>query len=104
MAGRQDHRLHGQAARDRERQHAGALISLSPNYPDFAYKLQLQNWREWVRRGIVDELLVQLYRPDLESFSAELERPVPIALVSAQAEATRAGGLGMALFYFETLW
>jgi uncharacterized lipoprotein YddW (UPF0748 family) len=107
--------------------HPGALVSLSPNYHDFAYKLQLQHWREWVRRGIVDELLVQLYRPDLESFVAELERPelaeslaripvgvgimagqrtrsVPIALVSAQAEAARARGLGLAFFYFETLW
>ncbi len=108
-------------------QHPGALVSLSPNYHDFAYKRQLQQWREWVRRGSVDELVVQLYRPDLESFEAELARPelaesrqripvaigvmagqrtrpVPIALVSAQAEAARARGLGVAFFYFETLW
>ncbi|MFM8604831.1 MAG: family 10 glycosylhydrolase, partial [Cyanobium sp.] len=116
-------RLHA----DVNAKHPGALFSVSPNYHDFAYKLQLQNWREWVRRGIVDELLVQLYRPDMESFRAELERPelaeslkripvaigvmagqrnrpVPIALVSAQAEAARARGLGAAFFYFETLW
>ena len=108
-------------------QHPGALVSLSPNYHDFAYKRQLQQWREWVRRGSVDELVVQLYRPDLESFEVELARPelaesrqripvaigvmagqrtrpVPIALVSAQAEAARARGLGVALFYFESLW
>ncbi|MEB3170012.1 MAG: family 10 glycosylhydrolase, partial [Synechococcaceae cyanobacterium] len=108
-------------------QHPGALVSLSPNYHDFAYKRQLQQWREWVRRGSVDELVVQLYRPDLESFEAELARPelaesrqripvaigvmagqrtrpVPIALVSAQAEAARARGLGVGFFYFETLW
>lgn len=108
-------------------QHPGALVSLSPNYHDFAYKRQLQQWREWVRRGIVDELVVQLYRPDLESFAVELarpelaesrlripvaigvmagqrNRPVPIALVSAQAQAARARGLGVAFFYFETLW
>ena len=108
-------------------QHPGALFSVSPNYHDFAYKRQLQHWRAWVRRGIVDELLVQLYRPDLESFTAELQRPelaeslaripvaigittgprtqpVPIALVTAQAEAARARGLGVAFFYFETLW
>jgi uncharacterized lipoprotein YddW (UPF0748 family) len=29
---------------------------------------------------------------------------VPIALVTAQAEAARARGLGVAFFYFETLW
>jgi uncharacterized lipoprotein YddW (UPF0748 family) len=45
----------------------GALISISPNYYDFAYKLQLQDWRSWVQQGIADELLVQIYRTDLES-------------------------------------
>jgi uncharacterized lipoprotein YddW (UPF0748 family) len=116
-------RLHGAV----NGKHPGALFSLSPNYHDFAYKLQLQHWREWVRRGIVDELLVQLYRPDLESFVAELARPelaeslaripvgvgimagqrtrpVPMSLVMAQAQAARAKGLGLAFFYFETLW
>lgn len=105
----------------------GAIVSVSPNYHDFAYKLQLQNWREWVRRGIADEILVQLYRPDLESFRAELARPelaesrqrvpvaigimagqrtrtVPVAMVAAQTEAVRERGLGAAYFYFETLW
>jgi uncharacterized lipoprotein YddW (UPF0748 family) len=108
-------------------QQPDALVSLSPNHHDFAHKRQLQHWRAWVRRGFVDELLVQLYRPDLESFTAELQRPelaeslaripvaigittgprtrpVPIALVTAQAEAARARGLGVAFFPFETLW
>jgi uncharacterized lipoprotein YddW (UPF0748 family) len=107
--------------------HPGAVFSLSPNYHDFAFKLQLQNWREWVRRGIVDELLVQVCRPDLESFRAELlrpelaeslkripvaigimtgprTRPVPIHLIEAQTLAARERGLGAAFFYFETLW
>lgn len=107
--------------------HPGAVFSVSPNYHDFAFKLQLQNWREWVRRGIVDELLVQVYRPDLESFRAELlrpelaeslkripvaigimtgprTRPVPIDLIEAQTLAARERGLGAAFFYFETLW
>jgi len=52
-----------------------AIISVSPNYYDFAYKLQLQDWLEWMRRGIADEVIVQLYRPDLPSFAAELNRP-----------------------------
>jgi len=107
--------------------HPGALVSVSPNYHDFAYKLQLQHWRDWVRRGIVDELVVQLYRPDLESFRTELQRPelaeslqripvaigilagqrtrsVPMALIEAQTLAARERGLGVAFFYFETLW
>jgi uncharacterized lipoprotein YddW (UPF0748 family) len=70
---------------------------VSPNYHDFAYKLQLQHWRDWVRRGIVDELVVQLYRPDLESFRAELQRPelaeslqrIPVAIGILAGQRTR---------------
>ena len=36
--------------------------------------------------------------------AGQRNRPVPIALVTAQAEAARAKGLGVAFFYFETLW
>lgn len=105
----------------------GALISISPNYYDFAYKLQLQDWREWVRRGIADELLVQIYRPDLESYhphlgrpevqearqriptaiavlSGQRNRPTPLALMAQKLAANRARGLGVAFFYFESLW
>ncbi len=105
----------------------GFLVSLSPNYHDFAYKRQLQDWLTWVRQGSVDEVVVQLYRPDLASFEAELTRPefavsrqrvptavgiftgqrtqpVPIERVVAQAEASRRRGLGAGFFYYETLW
>lgn len=105
----------------------GALVSISPNYYDFAYKLQLQDWREWVRRGIADELLVQIYRPDLESYqphlsrpevqearqriptaiavmSGQRNRPTPLALLAQKLAANRARGLGVAFFYFESLW
>jgi uncharacterized lipoprotein YddW (UPF0748 family) len=53
----------------------GVLISLSPNYADFAYKLQLQDWRTWVKEGLVDEVVVQIYRPDEQTFTAKLRRP-----------------------------
>ncbi|WP_254990467.1 family 10 glycosylhydrolase [Cyanobium sp. N5-Cardenillas] len=105
----------------------GALISISPNYYNFAYKLQLQDWRAWVRRGIADELLVQIYRPDLESYlphlsrpevqearqriptaiavmSGQRNRPTPLALMAQKLAANRARGLGVAFFYFESLW
>jgi uncharacterized lipoprotein YddW (UPF0748 family) len=104
-----------------------AVLSVSPNYYDFAYKLQLQDWREWVRRGIADELLVQIYRPDLESYqphlsraevqearqriptaiavmSGQRNRPTPLALMAQKVAANRARGLGVAFFYFESLW
>lgn len=105
----------------------GALISISPNYYDFAYKLQLQDWRSWVRQGIADELLVQIYRPDLESFSPHLvrpevqearqriptaiaimsgqrNRPTPLPLLQQKVATTRQAGLGVAFFYLESLW
>ncbi len=105
----------------------GAIVSVSPNYYDFAYKLQLQDWLTWVRRGLVDELLIQIYRPDLESFLPQLirpevqesqrriptgigimggqrTRPAPMALIQAQVQAARERQLGLAFFYLESLW
>ena len=64
-----------QLARAVRKARPGALISISPNYYDFAYKLQLQDWRSWVQQGIADELLVQIYRPELDSYLPHLTRP-----------------------------
>ena len=105
----------------------GAIVSIAPNYYDFAYKLQLQDWRTWVREGIADELLVQIYRPDLESFtphmwrpevqearqriptamavlSGQRNRPTPADLLQQKVLASRQAGLGVAFFYLESLW
>ncbi len=103
------------------------IFSVSPNYYDFAYKLQLQDWLTWVRRKIADEIIVQVYRPDLDSFLPQLTRPelqetrakiptaigimtglrnkpVAIALIQAQVQAAQAQGLGVSFFYYESLW
>lgn len=104
-----------------------AIISISPNYYDFAYKLQLQDWRSWVKQGIADELLIQIYRPDLDSYlpqltkpevqessqriptaiavlSGQRNRPTPMSLIREKVAANRAQGLGAAFFYLESLW
>ncbi|MEB3292068.1 MAG: glycoside hydrolase family 10 protein [Synechococcales bacterium] len=104
-----------------------AIFSVSPNYYDFAYKLHLQDWLNWVRRGIVDELIVQVYRSDLQSFTSKLTRPemietqqkvatgvgiltglrnkpVPIWQIQSQVRAAQGRGLGVSFFYFESLW
>jgi uncharacterized lipoprotein YddW (UPF0748 family) len=104
-----------------------AIFSISPNYHDFAYKFQLQDWLTWVRLGIVDELIMQVYRNDLQSFSAKIERPeiretqqliptgvgimaglrnrqVPIQQIKSQVQAAQQRGLGVAFFYYESLW
>jgi uncharacterized lipoprotein YddW (UPF0748 family) len=51
------------------------LISLSPNPKDFSYAKYLQDWYSWVYLGYIDELIVQLYRDNIEAFKMELERP-----------------------------
>jgi uncharacterized lipoprotein YddW (UPF0748 family) len=51
------------------------LISLSPNPKEFSYNKYLQDWYSWVYSGFVDELVVQLYRDDIDNFKRELERP-----------------------------
>lgn len=104
-----------------------AIFSVSPNYYDFAYKLQLQDWLNWVRLGIVDELVMQVYRNDLESFISQItrpevvetqqsiptgigimaglrNRPVTIAQIQSQVQAAQQRGLGIGFFYYESLW
>jgi uncharacterized lipoprotein YddW (UPF0748 family) len=51
------------------------LVSLSPNPRDFAYQNFLQDWYSWQRLGFLDELIVQVYRTDLNRFLSELDRP-----------------------------
>ncbi|BAZ53057.1 hypothetical protein NIES4103_57270 [Nostoc sp. NIES-4103] len=104
-----------------------AIFSVAPNYYDFAYKFQLQDWLTWMRLNIVDELIVQIYRPDLQSFIANISRseiqeaqqmiptgigimagmrnrPVPIQQIQSQVRAAQGRGLGVAFFYYESLW
>ncbi|QYX33168.1 glycoside hydrolase family 10 protein [Sphaerospermopsis torques-reginae] len=103
------------------------IFSVSPNYYDFAYKLQLQDWLNWVRLNIVDELIVQVYRSDLNSFAAKIVRPemqevqqliptgvgimaglrtspVPMRQITEQVRNAQRQGLGVVFFYYETLW
>ncbi len=104
-----------------------AIFSVSPNYYDFAYKFHLQDWLTWVRLNIVDELIVQVYRPNLQSFLENISRPeikqaqqiiptgigimaglrnspVPIQQIQSQVRAAQERGLGVAFFYYESLW
>jgi len=103
------------------------IFSVSPNYYDFAYKQQLQDWLGWVRQNIVDELIVQVYHPDLDDFSAQISRPeiievqnkistgigilsglrnsnIPMSRVYAQVINAQERGLGISFFYYKSLW
>jgi uncharacterized lipoprotein YddW (UPF0748 family) len=116
-------RLH-KAIRD---QKPNMVISVSPTSYDFAYRAQLQDWLTWVRKDIVDELVVQVYQPDLQSFVEKISRPeiqeaqrkiptgagvltglrtkpVPIQLIQAKVRSARERSLGVSFFYYESLW
>lgn len=103
-------------------------ISLSPNSHQFSYQNYLQDWKTWVKRGLVDELILQVYRSNLQEFEAQLSQsavqfsrrhipvsvgiltgtwrtPVTIAQIEQQVKIVRDRGFkGVSFFYWETLW
>ncbi len=106
---------------------SNAIFSIAPNYYEYSYKLTLQDWLAWVRQNIADELIVQVYRPSLNSFTEKITRPeiqeaqlkiptgvgiftgqrtnpVSIGQIQQQTQAARDRGLGVAYFYYESLW
>ena len=104
------------------------LIALAPNPQEFSYSYSLADWQTWEQQGLIEELIVQVYRDDLNSFIAELVRPevqtalrhipvgvgiltgvknhpVEITQVQNQVQSARDQGLaGVSFFYYETLW
>ncbi len=104
-----------------------AILSVSPNYQDFAYRFHLQDWLNWVRKDFVDEIVMQVYRADYNSFVEMLERaeikevkqkistgigiltglprrPIAMAQIQQQTRAAQQRGLGVAFFFYESLW
>ena len=104
-----------------------AIFSVSPNYYNHAYKLQLQDWLHWVRLSIVDELVMQVYSNDLARFTSQINRPeiietkqyiptgigimtglrnrpVSMQQIQSQVRAAHKYGLGATFFYYESLW
>ncbi|BAY51156.1 hypothetical protein NIES2134_112590 [Thermostichus vulcanus NIES-2134] len=104
-----------------------AIFSLSPTTLPTAYQTFLQDWPQWVALGLVDEVIVQVYRYNLSSFVQQLMQPeilqaqakvptavgvltglrtnpVPIELVDAKVAAALQAGLGVSFFSLETLW
>ena len=106
-----------------------AIISVSPNPPNFAYHKYLQDWRTWVDQSLVDEVIVQVYRADLDVLSNDLynsgfydlrkrlpvaiglysgpfNQPKPIQQLESEIELVQAAGYqGVSIFSWETtLW
>ncbi|MDX2239884.1 MAG: family 10 glycosylhydrolase [Leptolyngbyaceae cyanobacterium bins.302] len=105
-----------------------AIVALSPNSQKFAYENYLQDWNNWRQRGYVEELILQVYRTDLQAFEAELMQPevqaarmqIPVAvgiltglkgkpvsmsLVQQKIQIARDRGFaGASFFFYETMW
>jgi uncharacterized lipoprotein YddW (UPF0748 family) len=50
-------------------------ISISPNPLDFSKRRYLLDWHKWCELGLVDELVLQVYRDRLDLFDRELAKP-----------------------------
>lgn len=104
------------------------LISVAPNPQRVSYDLFLADWQTWERKGLVEELILQVYRNDLNVFVSELAYPeveaarrhipvsigilsglknrhVPIQQIQDQVAAVRQRQFaGVSFFFYETLW
>ncbi|MGD2179585.1 glycoside hydrolase family 10 protein [Lusitaniella coriacea] len=104
------------------------LVSLSPNPQEFSRESYLLDWQTWERLGLIEELIVQVYRDDLARFREELNHPsirqaqehiptgigilsglkgrfVPFSQIKDQVKIVRDRGFaGVSFFFYESLW
>jgi uncharacterized lipoprotein YddW (UPF0748 family) len=104
-----------------------AIISLSPNPYTFSLESYLLDWQKWQQKNLIDELIVQVYRTDMNAFDLELSqpelqqaresipvaigilsglkgRPIPMVNITQQVEKSRQKNFGVSFFFYETLW
>ncbi len=104
------------------------IVSVAPNPQRFSYEYFLADWQKWERMGLVEDLVLQIYRNDLNVFISELEYPevkaakshipvsigilsglkgrsVPMQQIQTQVQKVRDRNFaGVAFFFYETLW
>ena len=104
------------------------IISVSPNPQVFSREEFLLDWANWERKGLIEELIVQLYRNNMEAFDRELaqadlqlakdhiptaigiltglkNRPTDLNLLKKQIDRSRGEGFaGVSFFFYESLW
>ena len=51
------------------------IVSISPNPLAFARKHYLVDWQRWQELGLIDELVLQVYRDRIDAFKLELDKP-----------------------------
>ncbi|MTJ53172.1 glycoside hydrolase family 10 protein [Anabaena sp. UHCC 0253] len=104
------------------------IVSVAPNPQRFSYEYYLADWQKWERMGLIEDLVLQIYRNDLNVFISELEYPevklaqshipvsigilsglknrtVPMSQITTQIEKVRERKFaGVSFFFYETLW
>lgn len=104
------------------------LVSVAPNPQRFSYPFFLADWQKWERMGIVEDIVLQVYRDDLNVFISELEYPevetaknhipvsigilsglknkkIPLQQIQSQIQQVRDRHFaGFSFFFYETLW
>ncbi|MEL6441400.1 MAG: glycoside hydrolase family 10 protein [Cyanobacteria bacterium J06621_8] len=105
-----------------------AIVSVSPNPQNFSLNSFLLDWYRWERLGLIEELVVQVYRDSNDSFIRELEQPemlaakshIPVGIgilsglkgrpvlwdkIERQVELARERQFaGVSFFFYESLW
>lgn len=104
------------------------IVSVAPNPQRFSYDFFLADWARWERMGLIEDLVLQVYRNDLKVFNSELDRPevkaasrhipvsvgiisglkgksVPMQQIETQVKNVRDRKYaGVSFFFYETLW
>ncbi|BAY90228.1 MULTISPECIES: glycoside hydrolase family 10 protein [unclassified Tolypothrix] len=104
------------------------IVSVAPNPQRFSYDFFLADWQKWERLGLVEDLVLQIYRDDLSVFISELEYPevkaarshipvsigilsglkgrsIPMQQIQTQVQKVRDRNFaGVSFFFYETLW
>jgi len=108
--------------------HPLMVFSVSPNPQGFSLQAFLLDWYKWYQQKNIDELIVQVYRDNLDSFQKELAqpeliaakgniavgigvlaglkgRPVSLEQITSQVNTVREQGFsGVSFFFYESLW
>jgi uncharacterized lipoprotein YddW (UPF0748 family) len=105
-----------------------AIVSVSPNPQQFSLESFLLDWQTWERKGLIEELVLQVYRTNNNDFIKEITqpeveaarkhipvaigilsglkgRPMPLDTIKKQVKMTRDRAFaGVSFFFYESLW
>jgi uncharacterized lipoprotein YddW (UPF0748 family) len=104
------------------------IISISPNPLSFSQTKCLADWRAWEEEGLMEEMVLQVYRDHISAFMDELDKPevtntrdriptvigiltglkdqnVPLSVIEEQIDGTRDRDFaGFSFFFFGSLF